>query len=118
MKDEQGELCPFNKMVLIVFERNLKQIKYSKEGIYSLVTSARDHLFWIQKNEIKIMIVTTKEIKQYFDYLQAENKLSKEELIITKSALMVFYTYLAMPSKLGINPPDFRVIKFSFFSFH
>lgn len=118
MKDEKGELCPFNKMVLAVFERNLKQIKYSKEGTYSLITSARDHLLWIQKSKIKIMLVTTKDIKIYFDYLQTENKLTQDELIITKSALTVFYTYLAMPSKLGIQPPDFRVIKFSFFSFN
>lgn len=110
MKNEKGQLCPFNKLLLILFERSLVKVNYSKEGIYSLKTTAEEHLFYLENNKITVSTVKSKEIKDYFIYLKTEKKVSKNELILTKSALTIFYTFLAMPYKLGITVPKFPKI--------
>ncbi len=105
------------KEIFAQFERHLQRINYSKGTVASAVNSTKDYLFYLEENKLKLIQTNTKEVIDYFDFLEKRtNKnsglgLSMSYLQKIKSALILFYEFLNLTQKEKYSKPLFPTIK-------
>lgn len=107
MKTAKAKLCPFNNMLIVLFEYNMKKVKQAKEETNSLKNTAEQYLFYLESRNIKITNVTPEEMKQYFEYLKTDLQLSMHEQLMIKAELVLFFTFLTLPHSIEIPFPKF-----------
>jgi site-specific recombinase XerD len=105
------------KEIFAQFETNLKTVNYSKGTIYSSIHNVRDYLDYLQEQALKLENTTSKEVKEYFKYLEKRtNKntglgLSMSYLQKIRSSLVLFYDFLKVSQTIHFEQIVFPEIK-------
>jgi integrase/recombinase XerD len=105
------------KEIFAQFEMNLKTVNYSKGTIYSSIHNVRDYLDYLQEQALKLENTTSKEVKEYFKYLEKRtNKntglgLSMSYLQKIRSSLVLFYDFLKVSQTIHFEQIVFPEIK-------
>lgn len=105
------------KMLIAQFQRQLQILNYAKETITGAITSTKDYILYLEENRISLLQTSTKEIVQYFHYLEKrQNKktglgLSMAYLQSIRYGLSLFYEFLSLTQTEKYNLPTFPVIK-------
>ncbi len=105
------------KILLAQFERHLQRINYAKGTVVSAVNSTKDYLIYLEENQIKLIQTNTKDIKDYFDFLETRtNKnsglgLSMSYLKKIKTDLSLFYEFLNLTQTENYSQPIFPNIR-------
>jgi integrase/recombinase XerD len=105
------------KEIFAQFEMNLKTVNYSKGTIYSSIHNVRDYLDYLQEQALKLENTTSKEVKEYFKYLEKRtNKntglgLSMSYLQKIRASLVLFYDFLKVSQTIHFEQIVFPEIK-------
>ncbi len=105
------------KTLIAQFQRHLQTLNYAKDTVTGAITSTKDYLLYLEENRIPLIQTSTKEIFQYFHYLEKrQNKntglgLSMAYLQSIKADLSLFYEFLSLTQNEKYHLPTFPVIK-------
>jgi integrase/recombinase XerD len=105
------ELCTRTyKAYLAQFETHLQTLNYSKGTVYGSVNNVKEFLFFLEQQKLELLSVTSKELTEYFAYLQNRTNLrrggglSASYLNKHHHGLSLFFDYLIFSDVLLIKP--------------